>query len=182
MKVLGLVGSPRKGGNSETMVKAALNGAEKAGAQVKLVNITDLDISGCNACMYCRTNNGCAIKDDMQTIYQEIDSSEAVVIGFPVYMRSMNAQTKTVVERLYPYLNADSTSKVNKKSVLAITQGLADKNAFTKNLEFAKDVLTILGFPVNKVIIEGNGNVPGIHSKNEELIRELERAGAELVS
>ncbi len=94
MKVLGLVGSPRKNGNTEVMVKAALKGAKDSGAETSIINIPQLNISGCKACMYCRTHDGCAVKDDMQKIYKEIETSDAVVIGFPVYMLSMNAQNK----------------------------------------------------------------------------------------
>ena len=84
MKVLGLVGSPRKSGNTEVMVKAALNGAKSSGAETNMINIAELSIGGCKACMYCRTHDGCAVKDDMQKIYKEIESADAVVIGFPV--------------------------------------------------------------------------------------------------
>lgn len=182
MKVLGLVGSPRKNGNTEVMVKAALQGAENSGAEISMINIPELNISGCKACMHCRTNNGCAINDNMRKIYQEIESSEAIVLGFPVYMLSMNAQTKTVIDRLYPYLNNDFTAKVNKKTLVAVTQGMTDNKLFAKNLEFAIKALTMLGFPVKEVIIEGNGNVPGTHAKNEELIKKLEKAGLELAS
>ena len=182
MKVLGLVGSPRKSGNTEVMVKAALNGAKSSGAETNMINIAELSIGGCKACMYCRTHDGCAVKDDMQKIYKEIESADAVVIGFPVYMLSMNAQTKTVLDRFFPYLNNDFTSKVNKKTLVAVTQNKADKKAFVKNLESSKEALTMLGFPVTNMIIEGNGNAPGVHAKNNALIKELEKAGSELAT
>lgn len=182
MKVLGLVGSPRKNGNTDVMVKAALKGAKNAGAETKTMNITELKIGGCTACMHCRTHNGCAVKDDMQKVYKEIESADAVVLGFPVYMLSINAQTKAVVDRLYPYLNADFSAKVNKKTLVVVTQGMADKDVFVKNLEPVKTALGMLGFPVKQMIIAGNGNVPGEHAKNTGLLEELAKAGSELAS
>jgi multimeric flavodoxin WrbA len=182
VKVLGFIGSPRKNGNTEVMVKAALKGAKNSGADISVMNIPESNIGGCKACMYCRTNNGCGIEDDMQKVYKEIESADAIVLGFPVYMLSINAQTKIFVDRLFPYLNMDFTTKVNKKTLIVVTQGAADKNAFIKNLGATKEALTMLGFPVDKIIIEGNGNIPGIHAKNEDLIKELEKAGSELVS
>jgi multimeric flavodoxin WrbA len=181
MKVLGLIGSPRKGGNTEAMVNAALSGAKAAGAETKAVRIADLKINGCVACMYCRTHDGCAQKDDMQGIYKEIASADAVVLGFPIYMLTMNAHTKAVMDRLYPYLNPDFTSKVNKKTLLLATQGMADSNMFAKNVDVTKDALGMLGFPVKEVIIAGSGNVPGAHAKNADLLKKLEKAGGELV-
>ncbi len=87
-----------------------------------------------------------------------------------------------MLDRFYPYLNNDFTSKVNKKTLVAVTQGMADKKVFLKNLECAKEALNMLGFPVTEVVIEGNGNVPGAHAKNGELIKELEKAGSALAS
>jgi multimeric flavodoxin WrbA len=181
MKVIGIAGSPRKGGNSEAMVKMVLKGAEKKGAQTKLINLAGLNIGGCKACMYCRSHEGCAQKDDMQKIYQEINSADGVVIGFPIYMFTMNAQTKAFVDRLFPYLGSDYKAKVNKKTVLVVAQGQADTSVFVKNLDWAKNSLGFLGFPVIKMIIEGNGNEPGAFSKRNDLIKTAESAGAELV-
>jgi multimeric flavodoxin WrbA len=163
-------------------LKEALKGSRSRGAEITMINISELKINACKACMFCRTNTGCAIKDDMQGLYKEIEASDVVVFGFPIYMLSMNAQTKTVVDRLFPYLNKDFTSKINKKTLLVVTQGTADKNAFSENIKSSKDALTLLGFSVKKVIVEGNGNAPGAHAKNSELMLMLEKSGAELVS
>ena len=180
MKVLGLVGSPRKGGNSEAMVKAVLKGAADAGAQTKMINLTQLKIAGCAACMYCRSHEGCALKDDMQQVYREIAAADALAIGFPVYMFTMNAQTKTFVDRLFPYIDAQYKSKVSKRTVLAVAQGNAETGAFAKNLEWVTGSLGFLGFPVVKTLVGGNGNEAGSFAQRPDLMREAEQAGASL--
>ena len=128
--------------------------------------------------MYCKSHDSCSIKDDMP--YKEINAADAVVIGFPVYMFNMNAQTKAFIDRLFPYIGSDYKAKVNKKTVLVAAQANADITAFAKNLAWAKDCLGFLGFPVTKLIIGGNGNEAGSFTKNAGLLKEAETAGSEL--
>jgi multimeric flavodoxin WrbA len=182
MKVLGLVGSPRKGGNSEAMVAAVLKGAANAGAETKMINLTQQAIGGCTACMYCRKHGSCSIKDGMQEIYRQIDAADAVVLGFPIYMFTMNAQTKTFVDRLFPYIDAQYKSRFVKKTVLAVAQGNAETGAFAKNLEWVTGSLGFLGFPVVKTLVGGNGNEAGSFAKRPDLMHEAEQAGASLAT
>ena len=102
MKILGFVGSPREGGNTEILVKEVLKGADESGAETEIVYLNKLDIKPCQACMHCKSNNGeCATDDDMQTIYNQLKESDAVVLGSPIYMWQMSAQTKLFTDRLY---------------------------------------------------------------------------------
>jgi multimeric flavodoxin WrbA len=182
MKVLGLVGSPHKGGNSEAMVTAVLRGAEGAGAGTKLINLTQLAIGGCTACMYCRSHPGCALTDGMQQVYPEIESADALAVGFPIYMFTMNAQTKAFVDRLFPYIDARYQARFSKPTMLAVAQGNAETGAFAKNLEWVTGSLGFLGFPVVKTLVGGNGNEAGSFARRPDLMREAEQAGAALVT
>ena len=72
MKVVGLVGSPRKNGNTKIIVDEILKGAFEAYAETKTFNLDEMDINPCKACMNCKENKGeCAIEDDMQTLYKK---------------------------------------------------------------------------------------------------------------
>ena len=62
MKILALTGSTRKGGNTETLVREMVAGAESKGADVKYYDLSKMSIAGCRACMYCKSNDGCAEK------------------------------------------------------------------------------------------------------------------------
>ena len=72
MKVLGIVCSPRKGGNTEILIQEALAGAKETGADVELLNISEMNISPCDGCMTCHQSGECKIKDDMQKIYEQL--------------------------------------------------------------------------------------------------------------
>jgi len=182
MKIVGFVGSPRKGGNTETLVEKALEGAASKGAETALFNIARMDIKGCQACMHCRTNDGCALQDEMQAMYREIQNADAVIIGFPVYMFTANAQTKTFIDRLYPYLNLDFTSKVHKNTALVITQGQPDKEAFKPNFEWTKNSLGFLGFPVKEILIEGGNRDKKDAASNHDALERAMALGMNLVA
>ena len=182
MKVVGFVGSPRKDGNTYALVNQILEGAKEKGAETKIINLNKLNIKGCQACMYCRTNYGCAIKDDMQELYEEIKTADAIVLGSPVYMFQVSAQTKAFIDRLFIYLNLDYTSKIKKDTVLAITQGNADIQAFKHYLKSTVDALNLIGFPLKSVLIAGNGLEKDAVAKDVEVMARAKETGKHLVN
>jgi len=104
MKVLGIVGSPRKGGNTEILVEEALAAAREAGAQTELVSVVGKNIAPCDGCSSCRRTGVCHIKDDMQSIYRQLESADAIIFGSPVYFGSVSAQAKAIIDRTFLYL------------------------------------------------------------------------------
>lgn len=101
MKVLGIVCSPRRGGNTEILVEEALAAAREAGAQTELVFVADKKIAPCDGCASCRKTGVCRIKDDMQPIYQQLEMADAIIFGTPVYFANVSAQAKTIMDRTY---------------------------------------------------------------------------------
>ena len=106
MKVLGIVSSPRKGGNTEILVEEALAAAREAGAQTELVSVAGKNIAPCDGCSSCHQTSICHIKDDMQSIYQQLESADAIIFGSPVYFGSVSAQAKAIMDRTFLYLEA----------------------------------------------------------------------------
>ncbi len=104
MKVLGIVCSPRKGGNTEILVREALAAAHEAGAETELVLVTDKNIAPCDACSSCRRTGVCHIKDDMQPIYKQLEATDAIIFGTPVYFGNVTAQAKAIMDRTYLFL------------------------------------------------------------------------------
>lgn len=109
MKVLGIIGSPRKNGNTAAMVAAVCNGATAAGHETEIINLTSLNIGGCTACCACKTGKVefCAVKDDMQKLYPKIVEADCLVLGTPVYMGQMTGQMKNFFDRWYTFMDAD---------------------------------------------------------------------------
>ncbi len=100
--VLIVVGSPRKGGNSQMMADAFESGAVAAGNEVRQINVGRAKISGCIACESCFANGGkCAIDDDMQPLYEQMEWADVVVYAFPLYFYSYPAQIKAFMDRQF---------------------------------------------------------------------------------
>lgn len=180
MKVIGIAGSPRKNSNSTRLVKEVLAGAAEVGAQTGLLILNEKQIKGCQACMYCRSHEGCAVKDEMQEIYKEIASADKVVIGTPIYMYQVTAQTKSFIDRLYPYMNDDFSAKVNKETVLVVTQGTPEPKAFNAYLDQTAGALKLLGFPVVDTLVEGGLYMPGDIEKREAVLANARLVGKKL--
>jgi len=106
-KVLGILGSPRKNGNTARLLKEVLRAAESAGNQVKLVNLYELNIKYCLGCMSCRSQGGCAIKDDIVSLANEIISSDVVVLSAPTYWANVPAIVKNMFDRMAGYMMED---------------------------------------------------------------------------
>ncbi len=99
-KVLILSGSPRKGGNSDTLCDQFMKGAQETGNEVEKIFVADKKIGYCRACYYCNDHKGeCIIKDDMAEILQKMLDADVIVLSSPVYFYSISAQLKTVIDR-----------------------------------------------------------------------------------
>jgi multimeric flavodoxin WrbA len=101
MKILGINSSPR-GKNSRTLklVDAVLDGAKERGAETELVDIAALDIRYCLGCQVCYAEGECVQEDDLAELVDKMLSADGIVLGSPVYMHSVTAQLKTVIDRM----------------------------------------------------------------------------------
>lgn len=99
VKVAGIVGSPRKGMNTDTLVTRVLEGAQSAGAETVKIYLNDLEIRPCQACDTPPTVGYCVYRDGMETIYGLLETADALVIGTPAYYDSISSQLKLIVDR-----------------------------------------------------------------------------------
>ena len=104
MKVLGIVCSPRKDGNTEILVEEALKTTREAGAETDIFLVTGKKIEGCDACGSCHQTGKCKIKDDMQPLYEKMEAADAIIFGSPVYFHNYTAQAKAIIDRTFCYL------------------------------------------------------------------------------
>jgi multimeric flavodoxin WrbA len=104
MKIIGINASPRKRANTQTLVEAILNGAAEKGAEIRLVNLRELNMHGCLGCEECKKHLGkCVQKDDLTILLQEMTTYDAIVMGTPVYWYHVSSQFKMLVDRLYSF-------------------------------------------------------------------------------
>ncbi|MEW5736395.1 MAG: flavodoxin family protein [Thermodesulfobacteriota bacterium] len=99
MKVLGIYGSPRKGGNTDILLSEVLKAAAEDGAETKSVYSRKLSIRGCVGCGGCDETGKCVVKDDMQDVYPLLSEADAVVLSAPIYFYNVPAALKAVIDR-----------------------------------------------------------------------------------
>lgn len=99
MLVVGISGSPRRNGNTDLLLDAALEGSRSEGATVKKFYLTDSICSGCLGCGKCTDTGLCHISDRISEIYGCISSADAVILASPLYFESISSWMKTFVDR-----------------------------------------------------------------------------------
>jgi multimeric flavodoxin WrbA len=133
MLVTGIIGSPRKGGNTDLLVQKILEGALSKGAETQTVYLNDLNIRECQECMQCKTNKfRCAVEDDMQTVYPIIDSSNVLVLGSPIFIGYITGIMKTFIDRLSAYSRVPEEKKLppGMRIFLVIPYAREEENLF----------------------------------------------------
>ena len=100
MKAVGIVGSPRKNGNTEILTAHTLKAIAEEGLDTELVRLADLNIRPCNACMACRGDEElCPIDDDFFPVYTKMKKADAIILATPVYFGSATSLIKALMER-----------------------------------------------------------------------------------
>lgn len=99
MYILGIGGSPRKGGNSDILLEKALEGARSAGSKTEKIILNDLSFKPCQECGGCDRTGSCVIRDDMVLVYTKVEEADALIIASPIFFGSLSAQTKAMIDR-----------------------------------------------------------------------------------
>ncbi len=119
MKILGLVGSPRVGSNTDMLVTSILEGANDNKNSTEKIYLYPLDIKTCVDCKACKKGSlQCTLKDDMKTLYPKLEEADVIVFGTPLYWYGPSAKMKLLIDRLRPFVV--SKKLAGKKAVLVV--------------------------------------------------------------
>ncbi|ATB70048.1 iron-sulfur flavoprotein [Sulfurospirillum diekertiae] len=137
MKIVAINGSPRKNANTATLLKHALKGAEKQGAQTELVHLYDLNYKGCVSCFACKLIGGksygkCAHKDELKPLLEKLRDVDAILLGSPIYFGNITGMMRSFIERLafqYTLYDANYSSLFPRKIPIGLmyTMNLDEK-------------------------------------------------------
>lgn len=153
-KILVISASPRKEGNSDLLCDQFISGATKAGHQIEKMSLRDRKINYCAACDACQKNGGrCVQKDGMAEILDRMISADVIVMATPVYFYTMNAQMKTVIDRIY----ARYTAVSNKEVYFIMTAAVGNKDLLERTLESLRGFTACLTGAKEKGVIYGTG-------------------------
>ena len=128
MRVLGIVGSPRKDGNTEILMREVLKAAREAGCETDVFLMSGKQVAPCDACGSCFKVGACVVRDDMQELYDLMGQANAIVFGSPVYFGGVSAQMKAVMDRTFAFLGRRAL-KDKVAGALAVTRRVGAINA-----------------------------------------------------
>lgn len=153
MKILVITGSPRKNGNSNTLVDNFIKGAEEAGHSVVRFDSAFKNVHPCIACNKCGMNGQCVFKDDFEFIRNNIVDADTVVFATPMYYFGISAQIKAVIDRFYAI---NGQIHVPKKSVLIMTYADTSTKEAQSIINHYETLLNYLGWSdAGKIIASG---------------------------
>jgi len=184
-KLVIFTGSPRKQSNSTQLAREAARGAMTAGAQVELVNLSELNIKPCRACDRCRRfgPGACAHEDDMSKLYPLILQPAPFILAHPVYWFTINSQVKLFIDRWYA-LGADEYACFKNKKVGVILT-YADVDVFSSGgvnaLRAYQDMFNYLGAKITGFVYASAPDKDSVKA-NRQALKEAFELGRLIVS
>jgi multimeric flavodoxin WrbA len=141
MYILAISASPRRHGNSETLLDHALKGAVSAGAKTEKIVLSLLDIKLCHGSDTCFKGAKCFVKDDMTGLLDKVNKSDGIIVSSPVYFGSITAQLKAMIDRCQPlwvekYI-LKKTRHVQKKGAFLCVSSYNNRKFFRNSKEIA---------------------------------------------
>jgi len=184
-KVLVLLGSPRRKGNSAILADQISKGAKTAKAKVETIYLHGRNIAPCKGCLTCQKkgSKGCSIKDDMQGIYLKLIEADAWVIASPVYWFTMSAQTKIFMDRCFGLPAYHKDPFRGKRIAIAMTYG--DKDPFVSGCVNAlRTFQDGYGYTESPIVgmVYGSAMDAGQIRSNETVMQEAFELGKQLVA
>ena len=179
MKAIGIVGSPRKNGNTDILVSRVLEGAREAGLDTSKYLLNEMKYSGCQACEYCKSHDHCRLDDDVTKLLEEMKEADAVVFGSPIYFSLFSGQFKLMEDRMYSLIDAAFVPRLRpgKKAIIVTSQADAEVENYARAADDFALALKMLGFEVADIIRMVDGITPDAVQFGEQ-VRILHCAGA----
>ena len=137
MKIIALLGSPRKGGNTELLLNSTIKGIEDSGFSVKVFDLNSMNILPCQDCGGCDNTGICIYEDDMTKIYEAIREADRVILASPIFFFALSAQTKMMIDRCqsfwcekYLLKKPLQAGKYGRKGLLLMVAGMKIEKEF----------------------------------------------------
>ncbi|MFC2026981.1 flavodoxin family protein [Chloroflexota bacterium] len=188
-KILGISGSPRKSGNSDTLLKHILAGAGNAGAKTEAIHLRDYQFQGCIGCEKCRKAGQCiGLQDGMQIIYPKITEASGMVLVSPTHNYNVTAWMKAFIDRLYCYYNFSDdrpgswSSRLAGQNRKAIIVSAGEQKSYEEGVGFTLDAMRI---PIEALGYDVIGELPilGVFGKggiSKQVLEKAESLGGQL--
>ena len=177
MRILALVGSPRRGSNTDTLIEETLKGFKVGGHTHEKIYLYKYEISACIDCRKCKKGDCvCVVNDGMQQIYPKMDEADLIIFGTPNYWYGPTAKMKLLIDRMRPYA---ANEKLKGKKAVVITPAAEGPNACGPLIEMFRMSFDYLEMEfTGKILAEAyeRGEIKGDH----EVLKNAYDLGASL--
>lgn len=186
MKVIAVLGSPRKRGASNRIAQRFIDAAKDMGFETKTHYLNGMNYRGCQGCDGCKTKaEHCVQKDDLTEVLTDLMEADVAVFATPVYYSDVTGQFKCFFDRTWSFVKPDyltnpkpSRLAPGKKAVLIITQGdVVDKHRDVIERYFS--FLTLYGYDVNVIRATECGMAPDVNV--DDYIAQAEQLASQIV-
>jgi len=188
LKVLGIAGSPRRGGNTDLLLAEVMKGAASKGAEVKTIILNDLKIAPCQHCDACLEAGKCRVDDDMQMVYRELEAADRIVLASPIQFMGVTAQMKVMIDRCQALWARKYVLKLpplgngrDRKGFFISVGGRKIVNLFEPTLVMIKTVFRILDVTYAGELLFSGVDEKGAITKHPDALRQAFLAGQKLV-
>ncbi|MFC1847307.1 flavodoxin family protein [Chloroflexota bacterium] len=188
MKVLGIAGSPRRGGNTDLLLAEVMRGAASKGAEVKTIILNDLNFIACQHCDACLVKGKCRYQDDMQMIYREMEQADRIVLASPIQFMGVTAQMKAMIDRCQALWARKYVLKIpplgdrrERKGLFISTAGRKVTNVFEGALITIKSLFIILDVAYSAELLFRDIDAKDGISKHPDALEQAFLAGQTLV-
>ena len=135
MKILAIAGSPRRNGNTDTLLEQAMAGARSAGAEVDHIVLSRLKVAPCIECNRCFKTGRCAVLDDYQVLYDKTLEADGIILAAPIFFMNLSAQAKAFIDRFQCLW---ARRYVLKEPLPALTSGATRRAVFLSTAGWSK--------------------------------------------
>jgi multimeric flavodoxin WrbA len=167
VRVLGIAGSPRKGGNTDLLLAEVLKGAASRGAETRLIELRSLKFDTCTHCDVCLKTGKCNIRDDMQQVYDELEWADRIVLASPVQFMGLTAPMKAMIDRCQCFWARKYVLKVppfddghERQGFFISVGGTRMKDLFEPSLATVKTAFRMMGLKYAGELL-----IPGVDEK-----------------
>jgi len=192
MLIIGVSGSPRRGGNSDRILDSILAGASEAGTDTGTLHISGMEMSSCIGCERCRKDKVCTrFDDDLTPHYPQISLAEGIVLVTPVYNYNMTAWMKAFIDRMYCFYDFDNehprgwSSRLagqGKAAALAIVAEQMEPKDMGVTMEAMRMPMEAMGYRIAGELIVPGVFEAGIVKERPGVLEEATELGRKLVA
>lgn len=187
MRVLGIAGSLRTGGNTDILLDEVLKGAASRGAETKIIHVSALDIMPCRHCDSCPHTGQCAFHDDAQMVYGELEQADRVVLAAPLHFMGLPSQAKALIDRAQVYWVKKYVLKIppfgdtrERKGLFVSVGGRHKENLFDPALATVKAFFASLDIKYGGMVAFSGIDAKGEILNHPEALKEAFAAGEKL--